>query len=138
MSEQPQIKPVDLAAVWRIRRAVLFPDRPIEKVKLKDDPAGTHLGIFLDNEPVSVISLFDHDGICQFRKFATLREHQGKGYGSLLLQRVMTIAKDRSAISIWCNARLSACTLYERFGMHPIGDSWEENGHAYIKMEKQL
>lgn len=139
MLHQPQIKAADLETIWRIRRDVLFPGHNIERVKLKDDQEGTHLAIFLnDAEPVSVISLFDRSGICQFRKFATLQSHQGKGYGTLLLDRVMILAKDMSATSIWCNARTTARTLYERFGMQPAGPTWKENGHIYIKMEKHL
>ena len=130
------IKPVDLETIWRIRHEVMYPELPIDHIKLSDDPRGTHLAVFVNNEPVSVISLFERDGVWQFRKFATLVTHQGKGYGTLLLDHSMTLAKDRSATSIWCNARTTASALYERFGMRPVGDTWTANGHSYIRMEK--
>jgi GNAT superfamily N-acetyltransferase len=137
-TEQVQVDSIDLESVWRIRRDVLFPGHPIERIKLDDDPAGTHLGVYVGDRPVSVISFFEKDGVCRFRKFATLHAHQGKGYGSLLLERVMALAEARRATSIWCSARKTACGLYERFGMRPVGNPWEENGHTYVKMEKRF
>jgi phosphoribosylformimino-5-aminoimidazole carboxamide ribotide isomerase len=138
MAHQVQVKDIDLGSVWQLRKRVLYPDQNIDQVKLEEDPMGTHLGVYLNNLPVSVISFFEHQGSCQFRKFATLPEYQGRGYGSLLLQHILTLAENRSAARIWCNARTTACSLYERFGMRPVGDSWEKNGHTFVKMEKQL
>ena len=50
----------------------------------------------------------------------------------------MELAESRSATSIWCNARTTAQPLYERFGMKPVGNAWEDKGYTYIKMEKQF
>jgi phosphoribosylformimino-5-aminoimidazole carboxamide ribotide isomerase len=63
---------------------------------------------------------------------------QGKGYGTKLLQQVMDWAKEKGIKTVWCNARRSATSLYEKFGMKPSGPGWEKYGIEFIKMEKQL
>jgi phosphoribosylformimino-5-aminoimidazole carboxamide ribotide isomerase len=138
MSTQVLIKEVPLETVWRLRREVLYPERPIEGNMLTDDPVGMHWGVYLDNEPVSVISLFKEGPVCRFRKFATRAAFQGKGYGSLLLGHIMELAGTLDGQSIWCNARTTARGLYERFGMKAVGKPWAESGYTYVKMEKQF
>ncbi len=116
----------------------MYPGETIDFVKLEDDEKGLHWGLYEDNRLISVISLFEKDGVLQFRKFATLRSMQGKGYGTKLLQCMMDWAGKNNMKSIWCNARTQATGLYERFGMKQNGPAWEKHGIAFIKMERKL
>lgn len=138
MSGEMLIKVVPLEVVWQLRREVLFPDRDLERVKLADDPLGAHWGVYVDGQFVSVISFFEAGGVGRFRKFATRVEWQGNGCGSRLLDHIMRLAAASGSKMIWCNARTTALRLYERFGMRPVGEVWEANGHTYVKMEKQF
>jgi GNAT superfamily N-acetyltransferase len=138
MSVEGQIKEVPLEMVWQLRREVLYPDRDLERVKLADDRLGAHWGVYVEDQLVSVISFFEAGGVGRFRKFATRVEWQGKGYGSRLLDHIMRLAASSGSKVIWCNARTTALQLYERFGMRPMGEVWEENGYTYVKMEKQF
>ncbi len=133
-----EIKEAPLEMVWQLRQEVLFPERELERVKLADDHLGVHWGVYIDDQLVSVISFFEKGGVGRFRKFATRVEWQGKGYGSRLLDHIMELAVAKGSKSIWCNARTTALHLYERFGMRPVGEVWEENGFSYVKMEKQF
>ncbi|MFC0776104.1 GNAT family N-acetyltransferase [Terrimonas alba] len=132
------IKEVPIEKILQIRQQVMYPKETLEFVKLDDDALGTHLGLYQDDRLLSVISLFEGDGTIQFRKFATITNEQGKGYGTRLLQYVMDWAVKNEKKIIWCNARLSATSLYEKFGMQQTGDSWEKYGIEFIKMQKQL
>ena len=132
------IKNAPLKDVLEMRREVMYPAFTIEQVKLKDDEDGKHLGLYLDEKLIVVISVFVRDNVMQFRKFATKEAYQGKGYGTRLLEYVMKLAKDEHCNTIWCNARTSASKFYEKFGMHAFGDTWLQDGHEFIKMEKQL
>ena len=129
---------VSLPEVWDLRHRVMYPNLPPEAVHLPDDASGQHLGLYINNQLVSVISCFDRGNELQFRKFATENEQQGKGYGSALLAHVMKLAVETHKQKIWCNARVSATGLYEKFGMQSVGDVWEQYGLAFIKMEKEL
>ena len=132
------IKEVPIEEIWHIRQQVMYPKETLEFVRLEDDAIGTHLGLYQDDRLLSVISLFERDGVVQFRKFATITNEQGKGYGTRLLQYVMDWAIKNEKKIIWCNARLSATSLYEKFGMRQTGNSWEKYGIEFIKMQKQL
>ena len=75
---------------------------------------------------------------CSLENLLRLRSMQGRGYGTKLLQYVMDWAQKSDIRTIWCNARTSATTLYEKFGMKQSGPGWEKYGIGFIKMEKQL
>jgi phosphoribosylformimino-5-aminoimidazole carboxamide ribotide isomerase len=132
------IKDAPLEDVLEMRREVMYPSFTIDQVKLSDDDEGEHLGLYINEGLIAVISVFVRNNIMQFRKFATKETHQGKGYGTLLLEHVMRLAKDQHCVSVWCNARVSASGFYEKFGMHVTGNTWFKDGHEFIKMEKQL
>jgi len=132
------IKDAPLEDVLEMRREVMYPAFSIEQVRLKDDEEGNHFGLYVDGELIAVISVFVRNNIMQFRKFATKEAYQGKGFGTQLLEYVMKLAKEQRCITIWCNARVSAKKFYEKFGMHVTGGTWLQDGHEFIKMEKQL
>ncbi|MCW3116058.1 MAG: hisA, partial [Chitinophagaceae bacterium] len=107
-------------------------------VKLKDDDKGQHLGLYINEELVSVVSAFINDGELQFRKFATQEKYQGRGYGSLLLEKVFQLAGERKCKAVWCNARVTATGFYKKYGMIETGSSWRKNGFEYIVMKRKL
>ncbi len=131
-----EIKQVPLNTVWHMRRDIMYPSFTIDQVKLADDEAGLHLGVYMQDEVVSVVSVFIAEGSLQFRKFATQTAVQGKGYGSFLLKHVLQLAVEQHCATVWCNARTTAIPFYERFGMYPQGNTWFKDGHMFIRMEK--
>ena len=133
-----KIRKVAIEDVWHMRQKVMYPDDTIDFVKLENDDKGIHLGLYVANSLISVISVFEEGDEVQFRKFATEMAMQGKGYGTKLLQHVMDWATNNDKKSIWCNARIVATELYRKLGMQPVGASWKKYGIEFIKMEKQL
>lgn len=132
------IKPITYQQTWEIRRKVLWPDQPMDYAKVANDEEGLHFGCFVDGKLVSVISGFfnEESKEAQFRKFATLHDYQGKGYGSQLLSHLMDQLTTLGATRIWCNARVNATALYERFGMHKTNQVFTKLGFDYVVMEK--
>ena len=133
-----QIRETPIEDVWCLRQKVMYPNETIDFVKLENDDKGLHLGLYIDNIFVSVISVFEEGDEVQFRKFATEVTMQNRGYGTKLLQYVMNWAVENGKRCIWCNARLSATSMYQKFEMQPAGNSWKKYGIEFIKMEKQL
>lgn len=133
-----QIEQIRYELTWRIRRDAMYPDAAYEVVQLKDDPNGLHFGLYAEDQLTVVVSLFDEDGIYQFRKFATIPKAQGKGYGTLLLNHIIDYTRQRTAKKIWCNARLSAIEFYTRFGFTTNGESFTKNDIDFVMMELQL
>ena len=106
-----------------VRHLVLWPDKPIDYVRISNDEAGEHFGLYLDNELLSVISIFITETEVQFRKFATLNKHQGKGYGSKLFEYMLDQLKEKNVTRVWCNARNDANDFYKRYGFSVVKDS---------------
>lgn len=127
-----------LDAVWQLRHDVLYPEKDLSFVHLKDDNQGVHLGIVHDGRLVSTVSLFEKEGTVQFRKLATDPNEQGKGLASYLLRAVFDYAAEKGYSQVWCNARINAIRLYEKFGMKPEGDNWSANGYEYTIMKKRF
>lgn len=132
------IKKIDYTDTYSIRHQVMWPKEPLSYIMLEDDLVGDHFGYFVEDEMVSVISLFSIDSKVQFRKFATLFEHQGKGYGSALLKHVLCEYEGTDTKLIWCNARLEKTHYYERFGLEKTDETFERKNKKYVIMAKRI
>lgn len=119
-----------------IRHKVMWPNKPIDYVQLPNDAEGKHFGYFKNDELISVISLFVENNEAQFRKFATLKEHQGKGFGSELLNELMLISAKEQLSKIWCNARINKIDYYSKFGMIETNNQFIKGGIGYVIMER--
>jgi GNAT superfamily N-acetyltransferase len=132
------IEQISQELTWRIRRDVLYPGQPLEKIRLAEDDDGTHLGLFDDNKLISVLSYFKSENSIQFRKFATLEAFQGKGYGSELLNYLLEICATEGFERIWCNARKNASAFYSKFGFRETEHDFQKDGIDFVIMEKIL
>jgi predicted GNAT family N-acyltransferase len=133
-----EIKQISAAETWELRRAVMWPDKPLAYVQLADDDQGLHYGLFDQNELVSVVSLFIQDQEAQFRKFATRTDRQGKGHGSRLLRFMLEEAGKYPVRAVWCNARVEKTPFYEKFGLEITDQLFSRGGKDYVIMKKQV
>jgi GNAT superfamily N-acetyltransferase len=62
----------------------------------------------------------------RLRGMATSPEWRGKGAGAAVLEAVEAHVARTGGGVLWCNARLTAAGFYERAGMLPAGEPWEE------------
>ena len=122
----------------KIRQQVMYPDKDLDFVKLPDDGNGLHIGVFENEELVSVMSLFLQGRDVQFRKLATVSQHQRKGYASALMQWLAEYANDVKLDRLWCNARIEATSFYKKFGYVETAETFENNGHQYVVMERKF
>ncbi len=130
------IRQIEAFETWPIRHVVMWPDKPINYVQLKNDMFGKHFGLFVDDKIVSVVSLFGGSKEIQFRKFATLKEYQGRGYGTVLLKHIIEIAKKEGYQKLWCNARVNKTAFYEKFHFKQTNKQFVKGGIQYVIVEK--
>ena len=133
-----QIEQIHPALTWRIRQEAMYPDKPLNFVKLDQDHDGIHFGLYAGDQLTSVVSLFEDGETCQFRKLATLPEAQGKGYGSLLLAHIISYNRNNGIKKLYCNARTSASAFYAKYGFRQTNETWTKNGFDFVIMELAL
>ena len=131
-----EIKTISSDQTLPIRHKAMWPNKPLDFVKIKNDEKGNHFGLFLNDKLISVVSLFIEQKEAQFRKFATLPEFQGKGYGSHLLKMLFEIIQQKDCNKIWCNARVSKIDYYKGFGLSETDNTFEKAENKYVVMEK--
>lgn len=122
--------------VLKIRFEVMYPDKNIEYVKLPSDNLGLHMGNFVDNKLVTVTSLFLEGRDLQFRKLATLKDFQNKGYATELIKWILDYAKEFKLNKVWCNSRVDNISFYEKFGLVKTDNIFTKDGIDFVVMEK--
>ena len=131
-----KIKNIKAPETWNLRHRVMASSRPFDSIKLPKDDKGLHFGLFEEEKLISVISLFIEDEEAQFRKFATEISEQNKGYGSILLNHIIEESVKNNVKTLWCNARMTALSFYEKFGFKAVSEIWIDHEIEYIKMER--
>lgn len=51
---------------------------------------------------------------------------------------VLNLASAENLKTVWCNARLNAATFYSQFGFEVSGEVWQQDGHEFVVMQKQV
>lgn len=133
-----EVRQVQARETWLIRHRVMWPNMPLDYVILENDSDGTHFGLFKNEILVSVISLFIEKGKAQFRKLATEKHEQGKGFASILLNHAIDYSKYKNANLLWCNARLNAVDFYKKFGLLSTKETYIKGGIEFIILKKTL
>ncbi|AFL85403.1 acetyltransferase [Belliella baltica DSM 15883] len=132
------IKEITVSEALPIRQKAMWPDKDLDFVRVPGDEDAYHLGLFTDRKLVSVVSVFQKEGGAQFRKFATLPEYQGKGFGSKLLVYMIGYVQKKKISKIWCNARVAKVDFYSGFGLTTTKQTFQKSGMDYVVMEKNL
>lgn len=114
-----------------IRHQALYPNRELALARTEDDAQAQHYGLFLDTTCVAVITKVNHPHAIQLRKFATVPEFQNQGYGSMLLNHVLSLCTGRVIL----NARIEKSSFYSRFGFKQTGHTLSRNNIDYCEME---
>ena len=117
------IKPEQTAA---LRQSLLRPHQSIEEMQYPNDKiqGATHFGAFLDEQLVGIVSIYPETQsgeigqkrVWRLRGMATTESVRGKGYGKELVNAAMKYAAEQGGETMWCNARVTACGFYLKFG----------------------
>ena len=128
------IQSVSWQQVLPVRHQVLWPDKPESFCRVEGDESAWHLGGFVDDQLVSVASVYYHDNEARLRKFATLPAFQRHGIGTAMLSQLLTQLRSQSVNYFWCDARETAQAFYQRFGMQVEGERFYKGEIPYFRM----
>jgi GNAT superfamily N-acetyltransferase len=116
----------------------MYPNRPIEFVKLDNDFDGLHFGLYLSHELTGVVSLFTNGSEGQFRKLAILQQAQGQGLGKQLMEYLIDFCKLQGLTKLWCNARVNSKDFYQKLGFYLTDQTYTAAGYDFVRMELDL
>jgi ribosomal protein S18 acetylase RimI-like enzyme len=132
------IRIITLDEALPVRHRVLWPNKPLSFCTVEGDESSIHYGVYLHNVLVCVASTFINHRVARLRKFATLEEFQGRGVGTQLIRHIVGEITQANVETFWCDARTTAVSFYEKFGMEVQGDEFMRSGISYYKMEVSL
>ncbi|NQZ83779.1 MAG: GNAT family N-acetyltransferase [Colwellia sp.] len=121
-----------------IRHKVLWPNKPALFCKVDGDESASHYGVYIAGQLVCVASVYIKNNTARLRKFATLVEFQGDGFGTKLISHIINKLKSSGIEYFWCDARKTAMGFYRKFKMLQQGGEFNKSGVLYVKMEVQL
>ncbi|MFT5320813.1 MAG: GNAT superfamily N-acetyltransferase [Pseudohongiellaceae bacterium] len=118
-----EIREINASATLALRKRLLRPHLSAEECIYPgdDDRTSCHLGAFIDNALIGIVSIYrkglpDQEDNCayQFRALAIVEASRNKGYGLTLLHAVEKYARDKRADYLWANARITAINFYRK------------------------
>jgi len=118
-----------------LRHKVLRPSLPFDTSCLSSDhdDGACHFAVLDDETIMSVASVY-YELFAEFpgrdafrlRGMATEPEQQGKGFGSKVLDGMVSyLQRHTKAQLLWCNARVSVIGFYEKMGFEIIGKEFD-------------
>ena len=134
---QCDIKKISAEKTHAIRYPMLRQGRPIEDCVFDGDkdPKTIHLGAFIENKLVGVLSayqknttVFDVKESYQIRGVAVLTTAHRKGIGRALMANIEHQLKQRKIDLIWLNARITAVDFYTALAYQQKGKAFEIEG----------
>ena len=92
-----------------------------------------HYGLSINDEIISILTLIKQSfeyarkaKSIQLRGMATLNSHQRKGFGSILLGKVIEKLKKEDIYELlWCKSRHTVIKFYKNNNFTPIGDNFK-------------
>jgi spore maturation protein CgeE len=81
----------------------------------------------VNGSPIGYCDWFQKDGIVKFEEFVILKEYQGKGYGTKMLQKMIhdTVRQGNQHIYVVTDAEGTEHNLYYKLGFNFVGEETE-------------
>lgn len=142
-----KIKEITAEQTYELRKIELRKNMSLSSQFSGDLDADTfHLGLFINNELVSIVSFMRSDykefteKQFQLRGMATKENYQGKGFGKMLITKSEELLKEKEVIIVWCNARIVALDFYKKQGFKIIGKEFDipQIGGHFVMYKKLI
>lgn len=120
--------------VFEVRQTVFVDEQQVDPTLEYDEFEETshHFLALCDDEPVGTARWRRTPNGIKLERFAVLKDHRGKGIGSMLVEAVLEDLPNKD--NVYLHSQLQASGLYKRFGFEEEGDIFEEAGIQHYKM----
>lgn len=120
-------RPIPIEETRALRQAVLRPHQGLDELAAHETAGTFAVGVHDGATLISVgfVAPEGEPGAWRVRGMATTPSARGRGAGAAVLEALVRHATEQGATRIWCNARISARSLYERAGFEVVSDEFE-------------
>jgi predicted GNAT family N-acyltransferase len=140
---------VDGRVTRELRRAVLRPGwTPGSPMHGDDDPEAVHIAVFDGDVVVGSAVVLPRPyplqparpDAWQLRGMATAADRRGEGIGGRLVAAALDQIRQRGGRLVWCDARTTAVSFYERHGFVTEGEEFQhlESGVPHYRMWRDV
>ncbi|MBS7834561.1 GNAT family N-acetyltransferase [Wohlfahrtiimonas chitiniclastica] len=129
-----------IADAFAIRDAVFTQEQGYAaEIDIDDyDDIAHHVIVYQDDQAIATARLILLGDIGKIGRVAVLKSHRGQGIGLLLMQVLMTQAKQLPITSLVLSSQVHAIAFYEKLGFVTEGEIYLEDGEPHIHMVKKL
>ena len=129
-----EVKRIQARDTISLRHTILRPNQTREDCHYPNDSdqASFHLGVYDEDNLISVGSFYREahpdvpSGVqYRLRGMATKQEDQGKGAGTMIINKALDLLQSLDADYLWCNARISAQGYYDQLGFIQAGEVFD-------------
>ena len=142
------VQRVTAAETFPLRQRILRPDETADALSTPPgDGEAVHLAAVEDGTVVGTAVVMREaapwtrfgEVSWRLRGMATAEEKRRQGIGAAVLCAVLEYVELHGGGLLWCSARTSARSFYERAGFVSRGDTWDEpNLGPHVMMELQI
>ena len=125
------------ASAFLVRQEVFIQEQKVpEELELDEfDPLAAHALAWQDGLCMGTGRLVDlGGGQAQIGRMAVLAPFRNQGIGSLLLEKLITLASSRGMKSIVLHSQVAAIPFYEKQGFKAQGSTYDEAGIPHRNM----
>jgi len=98
------------------------------------DAIAMYVVLYKDNEPIATGRIIEKDDKYLVGRVATLREHRGNGYGSVIVKSLVDWAFENNISEVYIHSQKHAEGFYEKIGFQAFGEVFYEAGIEHVNM----
>jgi N-acetylglutamate synthase-like GNAT family acetyltransferase len=107
--------------------------------ELRQDRDDFHIVAMIDELVIGCLVLTPHaGGLVKMRQVAVAENQQGNGVGKALVEDAEFFAIQQGFTKMYCHARDTAVSFYEKLGYRKAGEAFSSLGIEHWRMEKNL
>ena len=128
----------EIKEAYQVRKTVFVDEQGFpESVELDDkDQLPIHFVLYSDDKPIGNVRLIKFDDYLKLSRMAVLKEHRGKGYGSMICKKAIDYFKNTSDKTLFkVESQSHAAGFYESFGFKKVSEEVIIENAPHFRME---
>jgi len=120
-----------------IRKTVFIEGQDVDPaLEIENEDSCTYYLLLLDNRPIGTARWRETGKGIKLERFAILKPYRSKGYGSVILKKVMEDVLPLGKL-MYLHSQLPAVNYYERQGFSQTGEIFQEAGIDHYLMTRE-